>query len=423
MSDPNVIIAGGGIGGLTLALTLEQVGVSFTLLESAREIRPLGVGIILQPNAVRELFDLGFTQADLDRVGVQMREWALVGRGGQEIHAEPRGLEAGYRWPQYAVHRGRFQMMLYEALVARAGAQVVRTGARVTGYAQDDAGVTATVETAEGETRVRGGLLVGADGIHSAVRRRMHPAQPPAHWGGTVMWRGTTRAAPVRTGASFLGLGGARQRLVMFPISPADDDGLAEINWVAEVTRDDSDERDTGWFRRVPVAEVLRYFEDWRFGWLDVPAMLRGAEVVYENPMIDQDPLRSWVRGRVGLLGDAAHAMYPTGANGASQAIVDARVLGASLLANGVSEEALEAYDQELSGPVARLVLRNREAGPLGLLDLVEERCGGVFGDIDQVIPKAERAAFVAGYNEAAGLERAALNAAPPTIPPDAGFR
>ena len=417
MTTPHILIAGGGIGGLSLALTLHQIGVGFTVLEGVRVMRPLGVGINLQPNAVRELFALGIDARDLDSVGVPAREWALLGRGGTEIHAEPRGLEAGYSWPQYAVHRGAFHMMLYRRLLERAGPEALRLNARVAGYEQTEDGVGALLEDG---SRVEGSLLIGADGIHSNIRAQMHPDQPPIHWGGALMWRGCTRMAPVRTGSSFIGLGGARQRMVIYPISPVGKDGKADINWIAEVTHDDPDARDGGWFSEAKVGDVLPHFADWTYDWLDVSKLIRETQVLYENPMIDRDPVSTWRDGRVALLGDAAHAMYPTGSNGASQAVIDARTLGAKLLTHGVTGDALGAYDAALCGPVSDLVLRNRGAGPFGLLDMVEERCGGDFDDIDQVIPPAEREAFVAEYKRAAGFAVETLNAAPPIIAPGA---
>lgn len=414
----SVIIAGGGIGGLATALTLHQIGVDCVVLEAAREMKALGVGINLQPNAVRELLDLGITPQDLDRVGVPVREWALVGLNGREVYAEPRGSYAGYDWPQYAVHRGALLLLLYETVCARLGADAVRLNARVTGYAQGADGVT--VHLADGGT-LRGTLLIGADGIHSKVRAQMHPDQPPIHWGGALMWRGTVRAAPLRTGSSFVGLGTHRQRMVIYPISAPDAEGKALINWIAEVTVDDTEGwPHEGWFREVAVDDFVHHFEAFRYDWLDVPEMLRMAPQAWENPMIDRDPVPTWVAGRVALMGDAAHAMYPTGSNGASQAVIDARVLGAKMLAEGVGPEALAAYDAELCGPVSELVLRNRGAGPFGLLNLLDERCGGVFEDIDAVIPDAERAAFMARYKEAAGFAMEKLNAAPPIIPPGA---
>lgn len=414
----DVIIAGGGIAGLSLALTLHQIGVPCRVFEAAREMKPLGVGINLQPNAVRELFDLGITREDLNAVGLPIREWALLGLNGQEVYAEPRGTVAGYFWPQYAVHRGALHMLLYQTVVDRLGPDAVQLGQRVEHYEADGAGVVAAFRGADGQvSKVPGRLLIGADGIHSAVRMQMYPEQPPVHWGGAIMWRGTVRAAPLRGGASFIGLGSHRRRMVIYPISKPDREGLALINWIAELTVDTQGEWPQGrWFRPVDVAEFMHHFGDFRYDWLDVPAMLERADCAYENPMIDRDPVPSWVAGPVALIGDAAHAMYPTGSNGASQAIVDARVIGAKMVAHGVTAEALEAYDAALCGPVSELVLRNREAGPFGLLDLVDDRCGGVFDDIDAVIPAAERAAFMVRYKQAAGFAMETLNAAPPIL-------
>jgi len=418
MSEPHVLIAGGGIGGLALALTLDQIGVRSSVFESVRELKPLGVGINIQPNAVRELFDLGITTDDLNAVGLPAREWALVGQQGHEIYAEPRGTEAGYNWPQYAAHRGKLHMMLYDTLIKRAGPDAVQLGARVTGYTKDaGGGVSGQITQADGrETVVTGSLLLGADGIHSAIRAQMHPDQPPIHWGGALMWRGTTRARPSRTGSSFIGLGTHLQRMVIYPISDVDAEGYADINWIAEVTFDETEERKTGWYKPAKVADFIHHFEGWTYDWLDVPALLNGAEEAYENPMIDRDPVDTWVDGPVALMGDAAHAMYPTGSNGASQAIIDARTLGAMMLGHGVTPAALKAYDDALCAPVSALILRNRGAGPFGLLNMVNDRCGGDFTDIDDVVPAEERDAFMARYKSAAGFAIEQLNTAPQTI-------
>lgn len=420
MTD-NVVIAGGGIGGLATALTLHQIGVPCIVFEAVREMRPLGVGINLQPNAVRELYDLGITEQDLDRVGLPAREWALVGLNGNDIYTEPRGLLAGYNWPQYAVHRGHFHMLLHEKVIERVGPEAVRLGSRVTGYRKHaDGTMSALIEEIDGSTsEATGTLLIGADGIHSAVRAQMHPAQPPIHWGGAVMWRGMTWAKPIRTGSSFVGLGTHRQRMVFYPISqPNRQTGLAMINWIAEVTMDNTEGwKQRGWFRQVSVDDFLHHFANWVWDWLDVPALIRQAKTAFENPMIDRDPVPTWRDGPVALLGDAAHAMYPTGSNGGSQAIVDARVLGAAIVEHGVTQEALAAYDNKLCGPISQLILRNRGAGPFGLLNIVDERCGGTFDNIDDVIPPEERAEFMAGYKAAAGFAIEKLNAAPQIIP------
>jgi 2-polyprenyl-6-methoxyphenol hydroxylase-like FAD-dependent oxidoreductase len=427
VTDDLVIIAGGGIGGLATALTLHQIGVPCVVFEAVREMRPLGVGINLQPNAVRELYDLGITQADLDRIGLPAKEWALVGLNGNDIYSEPRGLLAGYNWPQYAVHRGQLHLMLHDKVVARCGPDTVRLGSRVTGYRKHpDGTVGALIAHTDGSTtEVNGALLIGADGIHSAVRAQMHPAQPPIHWGGAIMWRGTTWGKPIRTGASFVGLGTHRHRMVFYPISHPDPaTGLSIINWIAEVTMDNTEGwKQSGWFRPVPTSDFIHHFEGWVWDWLDVPDLLRRADVVFENPMIDRDPIPTWQDGPVLLLGDAAHPMYPTGSNGGSQAIVDARVLGSLMVEHGVTPAAIEVYDKKLCGPISQVVLRNRGAGPFGLLNMVDERCGGTFDNIDDVIPPQERAEFMAGYKAAAGFAIEALNKAERTIEEGARVR
>ncbi len=417
----DVLIAGGGIAGLSLALTLHQIGVPVRVFEAAREMKPLGVGINLQPNAVRELMDLGIGPEVLDRVGLPAEEWALVGLNGNEIHAEPRGTKAGYHWSQYALQRGAFHMALYEQVRARLGEDAVMTGTRALGYVQDNDGVTLKLETGHGRQTVRGRLLIGADGIHSQIRAQMHPDQGPIHWGGALMWRGTVKARPLRTGSSFVGLGTGRHRMVIYPISRTDSDGHALINWIAEVTVDSSGGwGGDRWFEAAEVSDFVHHFEAFRYPWLDVPAFLSRSTAAWMNPMIDRDPVPTWVEGRVALMGDAAHAMYPTGSNGASQAIVDARTIGAMMVRHGVGPAALVAYDDALCAPVSELVLRNRNSGPFGLLDIVDARCGGVFDHIDTVIPPQERADFIADYKAAAGFAMERLNAAPPTIAPGA---
>ncbi|MEO8466418.1 MAG: flavin-dependent oxidoreductase [Gammaproteobacteria bacterium] len=425
MSEPNrpVIVVGGGIGGLSLALTLQKIGVPCIVLEAVAELKPLGVGINLQPNAVRELYELGIGPTMLDAIGLQAKEWALVGLNGNDVYSEPRGLLAGYRWPQYAVHRGRLQMLLLRTARERLGADAVHLGARVTSFRQDADGVTALVQAKDGgRTEVSGRLLIGVDGLHSAIRAQMHPDQPPIQWGGAIMWRGVTPGVPIRTGASFVGLGTHRHRVVFYPISPPDPaTGLAAINWIAEITVDNSSGLRSGdWNRKVEIDSFIHHFAKWTYDWLDVPSTLRGAEEAFEYPMIDRDPLPTWVSGRVALLGDAAHVMYPTGSNGASQAIMDARVLGAAMLEHGVTADALRSYDAQLCAPISAVVLRNRGAGPFGLLNLLDERCGGVFDTIDDVIPAAERNAFMSHYKTAAGFAMEKLNAAPPIIAPGA---
>ena len=425
MKQAPVLISGAGIGGLSVALTLQQIGVPCLVFESVADLRPLGVGINLQPNAVRELYELGFGPEALDTIGIQTREWALVGLNGHDVYSERRGLEAGYHWPQYSVHRGKLQMLLYEAARRRLGADAIRTGVRVVGYRNQpgNAGVSVVLEARTGDRfEVLGSLLIAADGLHSAIRQQMHPMQPPIQWGGAIMWRGVTRGRPIRTGASFVGLGTHRHRVVFYPISAPDPlTGLSDINWIAEITvNNEGGWRDGDWNKRVRHEEFMHHFERWNYDWIDIPGMLRGTPDVFEYPMIDRDPVPTWRDGSVVLLGDAAHVMYPTGSNGASQAIVDARILGAKMLEHGVGARALQAYDDKLCAEISPVILRNRGAGPFGLLNLLDERCGGVFEDIDAVIPPAEREAFMHRYKVAAGLAAETLNNAPSIIPPRA---
>lgn len=426
MTDKKVIIAGGGIGGLTLALTLHQIGVPFLVLEKSRAMRPLGVGINIQPNAVRELFDLGLTSEILDTIGVSAKEWALVGLNGKEVYAEKRGLDAGYKWPQFAAHRGELLMLLYRTLIERAGTESVMLDARVDKYLKRPSGeVDVSVKRSDGSRfQISGGLLIGADGIHSAVRAQMHPDQPPIHWGGAIMWRGTVLAKPLRTESSFIGLGTHQHRMVIYPISKPAADGTVLTNWIAELTIDRNEGWfEDNWFKEVPIESFAHHFEGFRYDWLDVPSMLNESECGYMNPMIDRDPVATWIDGPVALMGDAAHAMYPTGSNGASQAIVDARVIGAAILTQGLTPDALKSYDDQLCKKVSELVLRNRSAGPFGLLDILNDRCGGVFENIEAVISLEERNEFMSKYKTAAGFAIEALNEAPQTIPRNAKFR
>lgn len=418
--DKPLLIAGGGIAGLALALTCHQIGVPVRVFESVRELRPLGVGINLQPNAVRELYELGL-EAELASIGVEAQEWALVGRNGNDIWSEPRGLAAGYRWPQFSVHRGMLQMMLFEKVAERLGPDAVQTGCRAVGYEHLEDGVRLQIERrGSGMETVEGSVLVGADGLHSAIRQQMHPYQGPPHWGGAILWRGTALARPIRTGASFTLVGSLDQRFVHYPIGKPDPDtGLQLQNWIAELSVDSGGglpDRTSSWNTEVSLDSFLPRFEDWNFDWLDVPALIRSADRVWEFPMVDRDPVDRWVDNRVALIGDAAHVMFPVGSNGASQAIVDARVLGAKLVDHGISSEALLGYEQQLLSDMSALVLRNRGDGPIAILGTVDERCGGVFDDIEDVIGRDEIDAFMSKYKSAAGFAIDTLNNAPPTI-------
>ena len=416
-----VVIAGAGIAGLTLGLTCHQIGVPFKIFEAATELKPLGVGINIQPNAVRELMDLGLGDA-LAEIGVATAELGFFSKLGLEIWTEPRGKGAGYNWPQYSIHRGELQMLLYRTLVERAGADCVQAGWRAVGFSRDANGATLHLESADGEKRSEGGaLVIGADGIHSALRAQMRPNEPPPLWNGAVLWRGTTQAPAYRTEASMVMIGHNWQRLVAYPISNKNPQtGLATINWIAELRFDPADGwTKEDWSRIANIDDFLPQFEQWAYDWVDTPALIRGAERVYEYPMVDRDPIETWTDGCVTLIGDAAHATYPVGSSGGSQAVIDARKLGRAFLDQGVNVGALGQYEAEVLPVANKVIETNRGSGPDAVLQLVEDRCGGQFDDINDVIPQAELEAHAQKYKRIAGFAIEALNSAPPTIGQD----
>lgn len=415
-----VLIAGGGIAGAALALACHRVGLPARVFEAVADPAPLGVGINLQPNAVRELTEGGLAHL-LPAVGVATREWGLFSTRGLEIWTEPRGLGAGYAWPQWSVHRGRLQLALLDAVRDRLGPGALVTGARVTGWDQDAEGLRVHLQTPDGPRTETGAVLVGADGLHSAVRARLHPDEGAPIWSGKTLWRGAVRARPFRTGASMALIGSMTQRFVAYPISEPDAEGLAEINWIAELALAEPGGRaPSDWSRAAAdVSAFLPAFEGWRFGWIDCPALVRATGRIWEYPMVDRDPLPFWTEGRVTLMGDAAHVMWPVGSNGASQAILDASELAAAMARLGPGPAALAAYEAAMRPMAERMIRATRAAqGPDALLGTVEDRCGGVFAEIDQVIPRAEMAAFQDRWRATAGLAREALNAAPPRLPP-----
>jgi 2-polyprenyl-6-methoxyphenol hydroxylase-like FAD-dependent oxidoreductase len=167
------------------------------------------------------------------------------------------------------------------------------------------------------------------------------------------------------------------------------------------------------WEHTARLDDVLAPFQSYVFDFLDVPAMIRAAPVIYQYPMVDRDPLSSWDFGRVTLLGDAAHPMYPVGSNGASQAILDARVLARELALGPSVEAAVAAYDQARRPATGRIVLANRQVGPEKCMELVEERAPDGFADLDAIISPQELDEIAASYKRTAGFDRDELNARP----------
>ena len=402
-----VLIIGGGIGGTTTALALHAAGIDCAVFESAAEVRPLGVGINVQPSAVRELTELGLGER-LAETGVATRELVYANRFGQVIWREDRGLAAGYRWPQYSIHRGRLQTLLWEAARERLGAARVQAGKRLAGFTQDAAGVTA--HFADGTT-AQGDVLVGADGIHSVVRRHFAPAEGPPKWNGAILWRATSVAPAYLTGASMVQAGSHDQKFVVYPIAELPD-GRRLTNWIAELRFDATEAWNReDWNRPGRLEDVLPAFEAWDFGWLDVPGMMRRTEAIYEFPMVDRDPLPGWTDGRVTLLGDAAHPMYPIGSNGASQAILDARRFAWHLATAPGYADGIVAYEAERRPATAALVAANRGLGPDLVLELVHRRAPEGFTELHSVISRAELEDTASGYKKLAGFDPALLNA------------
>lgn len=413
-----VLIAGAGIAGLSLALTCHQIGIPVKVFEASASLKPLGVGINLQPHAVRELFELGF-ESDLDEIGIQTRDYGFYSKLGLEIWTEPRGRWAGYQWPQYSVHRGRLQMMLYDAVVQRLGSKAVQSGCRVQGFRTDKNGATVLLtDSAGNRSEETGQVLIGADGVHSAIRAQMVPGEGDAIWSGAVLWRGTSLAKPFLTGASMVMAGHASQRVVTYPLSAPDPKtGLAVINWIAEKTYDPTiGWQREDWSRQADLADFLPDFEDWQFDWLDVPALIRGADKVYEYPMVDREPLDRWSDYAVTLMGDAAHVTYPVGSSGASQAIIDARYLGRALQDYGPTAKALLTYEDQVRPVTNRVILANRGSGPDAILQQVEDLCGGRFEQIEAVIPHEQLASHAQSYKKLAGFDIEALNRRPSII-------
>jgi len=404
-----VVVIGGGIGGLTTALSLHDVGITdVTIVEAVPEILPLGVGINLLPHATRELVELGLAEA-LGRRGVPTSDLTYVDRRGATIWSEPRGLAAGYRWPQYSIHRGRFQLLLLEETLRRLGPDSVRTGCRV--RSATTAGGVALVSWTEGDRLVEEtfDVAVAADGIKSVVREQWHPDQGLPQWNGQILWRATSRMTPFLTGTSMVMAGDREQKFVAYPIGPVADDGLQQVNWIAEKSVDTGEMAPQDWNRSVGTEVFAPAFADWQFDWLDVPAVIDAAEAVFEYPMVDRPPLESWVRGRVALLGDAAHPTYPIGSNGSSQAIIDSRVLAFALATMPV-DDALRFYEDERLPRTRELQRVNRSMGPERVMQMARERAPEGFADIHDVIDRAELEEIAAKYKRVAGFDPVMLN-------------
>jgi 2-polyprenyl-6-methoxyphenol hydroxylase-like FAD-dependent oxidoreductase len=404
----DIAIIGGGIGGLTLALALHQRGISCRVYEGAPEVKELGVGITLLPHAMRELTALGLGPA-LARQGVENRDSCFFNRFGQLIHAEPRGRSAGYPVPEVGIHRGRAHLTLWSAAMERLGAARMLADHQCLGLDQSGEHVTLHFRsTATGAARasVTADVAIACDGVNSILRRQFYPGEALC-FAGINTWRGVTRAKPFLTGRSYVRVGSIQSgNLVIYPIADdVDAEGRQLINWTAQVAQPGYARND--WNKPGRLEDFLPIYAGWTFDWLDVPDLLRRSDAIFEYPMVDRDPVDRWTFGRVTLLGDAAHPMYPRGSNGAAQAILDARALADRLAAGGDPPAALSAYEAARSGPTARVVRTNREHPPDYLIRRVEELVGDVpFEDLGRYITPAELQRLSDEYKRIAGFAR-----------------
>ena len=401
-----IVIAGAGIGGLTAAMCLHRAGFEVEVFEAVNELRPLGVGINIQAGAVRILSGLGLEPA-LAATGIETRELRYANRHGQTIWADPRGRHAGLPWPQFSIHRGELQMILFDAARKTLGADRIKLGRRLTGLAQR--GNRAIARFAD--DTVEADILIGADGIHSAVRAHFYPGEGPPKWQGILMWRGVTVGKPYLGGATMVQAGHHTQKFVCYPISRAHAErGEALINWICDLyqgphaapPRED-------WNKPGKLADFLPRYAGWDFGWLNVPEVIRNAHAIFEFPMVDRDPLPRWSHGRITLLGDAAHPMYPIGSNGASQSIIDGEAIAQELSAGDDPEKALRRYEECRLPPMARIVESNRRKGIDVMLDIVEERAPQGFSDVHAVLPADELERIVGDYKKLAAQDRETL--------------
>jgi 2-polyprenyl-6-methoxyphenol hydroxylase-like FAD-dependent oxidoreductase len=401
-----IAVVGGGIAGLSFALALHQHGLMCDVYESVPDVKELGVGITLLPHAMRELAGLGL-QAELEAAGIENLESVFFNRFGQFIYKEPRGRHAGYAMPELGIHRGKLHRILYDAVVKRLGADRVHTNHRCVGVRQDSAGATVNfVQGSDGAAlpSAQADIVIACDGIHSTIRKQLYPNDKLA-FAGINTWRGVTRHKPILTGKSYMRVGSIKTgKMVIYPIVDSiDDDGNQLINWMAEIEGNSRDMND--WNSGGKIEDFMPIFKDWQFDWLDVPALIRNADQVLEYPMVDKDPIPQWTFGRVTLMGDAAHPMYPRGSNGSAQALIDARTLAAELASRDDPLAALQSYEAKRRETTSRIVQTNRSLPPDFINIKVDELAGDKpFRHIDDVISQHELGAISEHYKKIAGF-------------------
>jgi len=415
MTKPEGIIAGGGLVGLTLALALHAKGFKVKIFESVPEIKPLGVGINLLPHSVTSLSELGLLP-ELEKVAIKTSSLSYFTDDGKLIWSEKRGLAAGYDVPQFSIHRGDFHMILMKAVKERLGEDAILSDHRFDRFEDDGEKVTAYFTNHNGDEArdsVTADYLIGADGINSRLRKIFYPDEGPPHYSGQMLWRGVTEMDPFLDGTSMFMAGHNDLKLVAYPIrEEARARGKSYINWIAERRiPSDLNERQGDWNREGRLEDFTGDFEDWNLGWLDVQTLFKNALSIHKFPMIDRNPLPQWSFGRVALMGDAAHAMYPNGSNGVSQGVLDAMTF-ADLIAGGSDdmEQILKEYEDARREKVSRIVLANRETGPERVMEMVREKCQGTCGDKHTCVEESVLEEVATAYKRLAGFDKESLS-------------
>ena len=399
-----VAILGGGIAGLSLALGLHERGIDCEVFESVPEVKEMGVGITLLPHATKELAALGLLP-QLEAVAIENLESVFYNRYGQFVYKELRGRHDGYATPELGIHRGKLHRIMFENVVKRLGEDRVHTGHRCVKVDQNDDHATITFELHNGETRqVKADVAVACDGVNSTVRKQFFP-QDQICFAGINTWRGVTIRPPILTGKSYMRIGSIETgKMVIYPIvDNVDGKGNQLINWMAEIRQPETKMND--WNKLGDPKDCVDIFKDWRFPWLDVPSLIMSAERVFEYPMVDKDALPQWSFGRVTLMGDAAHPMYPRGSNGSAQGLIDARTLADLLQRNTDVVAALQQYQDLRLPATAKVVQTNRTLPPDFIIMKADELSHHQpFENIDDLISQAELRKISDHYKQVAGF-------------------
>jgi len=369
-------IIGGGISGLSLALQLNHYGFAVEIFESAKELSPLGLGLNLQPKAVKILANCNLFD-ELITNGVAISSVEFQCKDGLSIFSQKRGIADGYDFPQIAIHRAKLQQMLLKQFTLQPKNKIY-LGQQLINFQEYHSNVVCTLvdRTTNNVLDKTVDILIGADGIHSTIRAKIHNDKANYQFAGIMMWRGISKIKPFQQHSSVVVRGNRNVQLITYPISPLDKNGECYINWVVEIFDEETNTLDDNcWNKQGHVAEFIHYFNDWQNKFLDIEPLFDKAINIFKFPMVDRNPLNYWNTNRVTLIGDAAHPMYPRGANGASQGIIDAEYLATVIHSASNISDALQQYQANRLPITSKIVLDNRNANQLEILSLVAARC------------------------------------------------